>query len=207
MEEVVCMEMSERDMSMVNSSPKEFINRYYKFKGFEKLLQRNDVDLVGKVILDAGCGSGHTLQLIAGRYEPGELHGFDFMPEQIELAKQRGLAAEIFVGDITDIALPDGKFDAVFIQGVLHHVPEWRKALEEINRVIKPGGVLLLEEPNKRFLDFVERFFGMDHPEESRFEWPELISALDEAGFIVCDIRKQRMTAGNWRNFLCIKRA
>jgi SAM-dependent methyltransferase len=201
------MEMSEREMKMVNSSPKEFINRHYKFKGFERLLQRNEVDLEGKVILDAGCGGGHTLQLIAEKYEPGELCGFDFMPEQIDVAKQRGLPAEIFVGDITATSLPTGKFDAVFIQGVLHHVPEWRKALEEISRVLKPGGFLLLEEPNKRFVDFVERFFKIDHPEESRFEWPELIAALDEAGFIVSDIRKQRMTAGNWRNFLCIKRA
>ena len=200
------MEMSEREMKRVNSSPKEFINKQYKFKGFEKLLQRYDVDLEGKVILDAGCGSGHSLQLIAGKYEPGELHGFDFMPEQIDLARQRWLSAEIFVGDITDISLPTGKFDAVFIQGVLHHVPEWRRALEEISRVIKPGGVLLLEEPNKGFLDFVERFFNIEHPEESRFEWPELIAALDEAGFVVTDMRKQTMTAGRWRNFLCVKR-
>jgi ubiquinone/menaquinone biosynthesis C-methylase UbiE len=191
----------------VNSSPKELINRHYKFKGFEKLLQKNEVDLEGKVILDAGCGSGHTLQLIAEKYEPGELHGFDFMPEQIDLAEQRGLPAEIFAGDITATSLPTGKFDAVFIQGVLHHVPQWRKALEEISRVVKPGGFLLLEEPNKRFLDFVERFFKIDHPEESRFEWSELIAALDEAGFTVLDIKKQRMTAGNWRNFLCVKRA
>jgi SAM-dependent methyltransferase len=201
------MEMSEREMKMVNSSPKEFINRHYKFKGFEKLLRKNEVDLRGKVILDAGCGGGHTLQLIAEKYEPGELHGFDFMPEQIDLAKQRGLPADIFVGDITDTALPTGKFDAVFVQGVLHHVPEWRKALEEMSRVVKPGGFLLLEEPNKRFLDFVEGFFKIDHPEESRFEWAELITALDEAGFTVLDIKKQGMTAGNWRNFLCIKRA
>jgi ubiquinone/menaquinone biosynthesis C-methylase UbiE len=201
------MEMSERDMKMVNSSPKEFVNKYYKFKGFEKLLRRNNVDLEGRVVLDAGCGSGHTLQLIAEKYCPGELYGFDSMPEQIDLARRRGLSAEIFVGDINDIALPTGRFDAVFIQGVLHHVPEWRKALEEISRVLKPGGVLLLEEPNKGFLDFVERFFKIEHPEESRFEWPELTAALDEAGFIVTDMRKQGMTMGNWRNFLCIKRA
>ena len=201
------MEMSEREMKMANSSPKEFINKHYKFKGFEKLLQRNDIDLEGKVILDAGCGSGHSLQLIAEKYEPVELYGFDFMPEQVDLARQRGLSAEVFVGDITDPTLPAGTFDAVFIQGVLHHVPEWRKALEEVSRVIKPGGVLLLEEPNRGFLDFVERFFKIEHPEESRFEWPELIAALDEAGFVVTDTKKQRMTMGNWRNFLCIKRA
>ena len=201
------MEMSEREMKMANSSPKEFINKHYKFKGFEKLLQRNDIDLEGKVILDAGCGSGHSLQLIAEKYEPVELYGFDFMPEQVDLARQRGLSAEVFVGDITDSTLPAGTFDAVFIQGVLHHVPEWRKALEEVSRVIKPGGVLLLEEPNRGFLDFVERFFKIEHPEESRFEWPELIAALDEAGFVVTDTKKQRMTMGNWRNFLCIKRA
>jgi ubiquinone/menaquinone biosynthesis C-methylase UbiE len=201
------MEMSEREIKMVNSSPKEFMNRYFKFKGFEKLLRKNDIDLEGKVIMDAGCGGGHTLQLIAEEYEPAELYGLDCMPEQIDVAKQRGLAAEIFVGDITDTGLPSGKFDAVFIQGVIHHVAEWRKALEEISRVVKTGGVLLLEEPNKRFLDFVERYFKIEHPEESRFEWSELIAALNDVGFTVIDIKKQKVTAGNWRNFLCVKRA
>ena len=201
------MEMSEKEMKMVNSSPKEFMNRHFKFKGFEKLLRKNEIDLEGKVIMDAGCGGGHTLQLVAEEYEPAELYGFDSMPEQIDMAKQRGLAAEIFVGDITDTGLPSHKFDAVFIQGVIHHVAEWRKALEEISRMVKPGGVLLLEEPNRRFLGFVERFFKIEHPEESRFDWPELIAALNDVGFTVIDIKKQKVTAGNWRNFLCVKRA
>lgn len=201
------MEMSEKELRMVNSSPKEFLNRHYKFRGFEKLLQKNEVDLKGKVILDAGCGGGHTLQLIAEKYEPGELYGFDFMPEQVETAKGRGLSAEIFVGDITDTGLPPGKFDAVFVQGVLHHVPGWRGALKEMSRVLKPGGALLLEEPNRKFLDFAERFMKIDHPLESRFDWSELTAALGEAGFTVLGGRKQLMTAGNWRNFLCVKRA
>lgn len=42
-----------------------------------------------------------------------------------------------------DIRLPSEKFDAVFIFDVLHHVPEWRSALKEINRVLKACCVLL----------------------------------------------------------------
>lgn len=200
------MKLSEKELKFMSSPLKEFVTRNYKFKILEGLLERNHIDLDGKVILEAGCGSGYSCELITGKFRPGELYAFDFMPEQVELAKKRGLPAEIFVGDITDTGLPSGKFDAVFASGVLHHVPKWRKALEEINRVLKPGGVLMLEEPNRKFVDFAERYMKFSHPQESRFDWPELTSGLNDAGFSVLDSKSQRIYAGTWKDFLCVKR-
>jgi ubiquinone/menaquinone biosynthesis C-methylase UbiE len=53
-------------------------------------------------------------------------------------------------GSVNDIELPSQKFDGVFVCFVLRHVLEWRKALKEINRVLKPGGILLVEEASKK---------------------------------------------------------
>ena len=69
--------------------------------------------------LVAGCGSGYSIELITKELRPQELVAFDVMPEQIELARQRGLSANVFVGDATNIELPSNKFDAVFVFDIL----------------------------------------------------------------------------------------
>jgi ubiquinone/menaquinone biosynthesis C-methylase UbiE len=111
------------------------------------------------------------------------------MPEQVELAKQRGLSAHIFVGDIAALDLPAEKFDAVFTFGVFHHVPEWTRALQEVYRVLKPGGALLGGELQK------ERTIG--------FEWPGFAQDLEKIGFHIVESRK--IYLGYFVSFMCVK--
>lgn len=156
-----------------------------------------------KVILDAGCGCGYSTELIIKEFQPEEIFAFDIAPNQIELTKQRKLSVNLFVGSMTDIKIPSEKFDAIFIFGVLHHVPEWRRALKEVNRMLKPGGVLLVEEPNKRTLDRAERYWKIYHPKESRFKWPEFIKGLEDNEFHV--VENKKIYADRLRSFMCIK--
>ena len=195
--------IDKKELKLVNSTVRKFFQRHYEFWTFKKYLKKNHVDLINKEILDVGCGSGYSSQLIMREFQPKELFAFDILPEEVVLAKQRGLSANIFVGDVTDIRLPSEKFDAVFIFDVLHHVPEWRTALKEINRVLKPCGVLLVQEPRKKALDDVERYLKIHHPKESRFEWPEFIAGLEESGFSVVASRKLYM--GHFQSFMCVK--
>ena len=195
--------IDKKELKLVNSAVRKFFQRHYEFWTFKKYLKKNHVDLINKEILDVGCGSGYSTQLIMREFQPKELFAFDIIPEEVVLAKQRGLSANIFVGDVTDIRLTSEKFDAVFIFDVLHHVPEWRTALKEINRVLKRCGVLLVHEPSKKALDNVERFFKIHHPKESRFEWPEFIAGLEESGFRVVTSRKLYM--GHFQSFMCVK--
>jgi ubiquinone/menaquinone biosynthesis C-methylase UbiE len=136
-------------------------------------------------------------------FEPKKLVAVDIMPEQVALAKQRGLPANIFLADVTNTKLPSASFDAVFVFGVLHHVPEWRSALKEINRVLKPEGALLLEEPDKKALDDAERYLKICHPIKSRFEWTEFVEALQKSGFRVIENRK--IYIGHLQSFACVK--
>lgn len=195
--------MDKKELAFMRSRFREFFQKHREFRAFRDHLKKNCIDLTGGVILDVGCGSGYSCELILEEFQPVELFAFDVMPEQVQLARQRGLAANIFLGDITNIDLPSRKFDAVFVFGILHHVPEWRGALEELNRVLKPGGVLLVEEPDRQALDDGERYLRLYHPKESRFEWPEFVKGLEEAGFSVVESRK--IYLGHLMSFMCIK--
>lgn len=197
------MDMDKRELRFMNSAFRQFFQRHYEFRVFKEFLRKNNIRLTHKVILDAGCGSGYSTELLMSQFEPRELVAFDIMPEQVAIAKQRGLSANIFVADVTDTKLPSASFDAVFVFAVLHHVPEWRGALKEINRVLKHDGVFLLEEPDKKALDDAERYLKIHHPKESRFEWPEFVEALEKAGFRVIENRK--IYIGHLQSFMCVK--
>jgi len=197
------MEMDNRELRFMNSAFRQFFLKHCEFRVFKKFLKNNSINLTHKSILDAGCGIGYSTELIMREFKPGKLVAFDIMPEQVAMAKQRGLPADIFVADVVDTGLASSSFDAVFVFGILHHVPEWRQALKEINRVLKPHGVFLDEEPDKKTLDDGERYLKLLHPRESRFEWPEFIDALEKAKFRVVERRKLYLS--HLQCFLSIK--
>jgi ubiquinone/menaquinone biosynthesis C-methylase UbiE len=125
------------------------------------------------------------------------------MPEQIELARQRGLSANIFIGDATNIELPSDMFDGVFVFDILHHIPKWRIALTEISRVTKSCGVLLIEEPSNEALEEAERYFKIYHPREARFDWDEFAEGLEQAGYQVIEFKT--IFIGHFRSYVCRK--
>jgi ubiquinone/menaquinone biosynthesis C-methylase UbiE len=196
------MKLSKIEFLAMNNSIRRFFQKYIEFRIFKQYLKKYNIDLTGKVILDIGCGSGYSSKLIIREFKPSKLFAFDFMPEQIKLAKKLGLKADFFVGDVTKIGLPSDTFDAVFVFGVLHHVPEWRKALHEVARVLKSGGVLLIEELNKSIVDFFNRL-GFTHPKEARFEWSDFVYGMEEVGFKI--LKERKILFKGMKSFICIK--
>jgi SAM-dependent methyltransferase len=179
------MRLNPVELAMMQSPSRAWSQRHVEMRTFRRLLRRAGVDLTGARILDAGCGNGHGLALIDEAFAPRRLVGFDLMSEQVERARARGVSAELAVGDITAIDHPTATFDAVFVFGILHHVPAWRLALRELARVLVPGGVLLVEEIHGRFVDLEDRLLGTSHPRAARFTWPEFRSGLNDAGLEV----------------------
>jgi ubiquinone/menaquinone biosynthesis C-methylase UbiE len=105
----------------------------------------------GMRMLDFGCGPGTISVGLAKSIEPGELHGVDMAESQIEMARVLANAgshknATFHVGDITNLPFEDGYFDVAHCCTVLMHVPDTQAALDEVKRVIKPGGLISCRE-------------------------------------------------------------
>jgi ubiquinone/menaquinone biosynthesis C-methylase UbiE len=96
----------------------------------------------GKRLLEVGFGTGTDLLQFA---RGGALvTGVDLTPRSIDIARRRfevyGLPGEFVVGDGENLSFPDASFDVVYSFGVLHHTPDTERAIEEVHRVLKPGG-------------------------------------------------------------------
>jgi len=105
----------------------------------------------GSRILDCGCGPGSITVGLAEWAPDGQTIGIDLGAEQLDGA--RALARDLGVenvtfrqGDILDLPFDDDSFDVVFSQAVLYHVPNTEKALAEIKRVLRPGGLVALRD-------------------------------------------------------------
>jgi ubiquinone/menaquinone biosynthesis C-methylase UbiE len=99
----------------------------------------------GMSILDVGCGTGSHLELYQ-RYKCN-LYGLDLSPSMLDVARERlGDAAQLDLGDASDMPYEDDKFDLVISMLTLHEMsPETRSSvLNEMKRVLKDNGRLLL---------------------------------------------------------------
>jgi SAM-dependent methyltransferase len=111
----------------------------------------------GATVLDVGCGTGIALCEIAGFVGPeGTIVGLDPSTVMLEEARSRldGVAArvELVEGTATDTGLESDRFDAVRTERVLMHVSEPLEALAELARVARPGGRIVVVEPDHRRL-------------------------------------------------------
>jgi SAM-dependent methyltransferase len=115
------------------------------------------LDLNGKNVLDAMCGSGQTTEFLLER--GANVTGLDISNEVIETFKTRWTNANAMQRSLLDSGLPDNSFDIVVIVGGLHHLhPNVNRAVQEIHRVLKPGGHLCFMEPHSgSFPDLIRR--------------------------------------------------
>lgn len=169
------------------NSPLRGLSQKLKLRSYHKKFRKLGIELENTVILDAGCGRGFSTAIILDRFKPKKVYAFDFLPEQIELAKKKNLSAEFFIGSITDIKLPTKECDAAFVFNVLHHVPQWHKGIQEIARILKMGGYALFEEPTKKYTNFTDKISRNKHPEEAKFTREEFIDQLNSHNFTLIE--------------------
>jgi ubiquinone/menaquinone biosynthesis C-methylase UbiE len=144
----------------------------------------------GGCLLDMGCGTGVSAALILDMLRPQHLAAFDFDPSMVDLTRRRlarhthEQSLDLTVADATRMPYGGSLFDAVFESGVVHHIPDWRAALREVGRVLKPGGRFCFAEPSRgRLRRGLYRI--LPHAVESMFEPNEWRSALAEGGLEV----------------------
>lgn len=140
----------------------------------------------GGTALEVGCGRGIGTELILDVFGADRVDAFDLDPRMLELARarlrSRAARVRLWIGDASAIAAPDATYDAVFDFGIVHHVPDWRRALAEVARVLKPGGRLYAEEVLARFLSHPVARRLLEHPRRDRFETPAFLAGLRASG-------------------------
>jgi ubiquinone/menaquinone biosynthesis C-methylase UbiE len=135
----------------------------------------------GQKVLDAGTGTGEDARDVAALVAPGgEVIGLDFSQLMIDEALRRSagtsLPLRLVQGDIQHLPFSDNTFDRCYADRVFIHLPDPARALEELVRTTKPGGLVLVAESDHEsqvldnpYPDVTRRFFrfrndGMRHP-------------------------------------------
>jgi ubiquinone/menaquinone biosynthesis C-methylase UbiE len=97
-------------------------------------------------VLDVGCGSGWATRLMAEKAPSGRIVGIDIADEMITLARQTSASfanVEFQVASAEKLPFSDGEFSHAFSMESLYYYADMLKALREIRRVLKPGGLFV----------------------------------------------------------------
>ncbi|MBU4490606.1 MAG: class I SAM-dependent methyltransferase [Actinobacteria bacterium] len=105
----------------------------------------------GSRLLDIGCGPGHICLMLAEKHHTVSIVGVDYSPTQVRAAnrlrEKRGITNCEFVrGDAMGLPFEDASFDTVISFASIKHWPDEGQGLEEVRRVLVPGGSALIEE-------------------------------------------------------------
>ncbi|HEY8152793.1 MAG TPA: class I SAM-dependent methyltransferase [Myxococcota bacterium] len=138
-------------------------------------------------LLDVGCGDGRFLSLLREFGAPEwELVGIDF--DEAAAARCRALGFEAYAGRIEDLPVAEGTLDAVIMLQLIEHVEDPVAISRAVFRLLRPGGVFVVETPNLGGLDhrwFQGRWWGHYHfPRHwNLFSTASLRRMLEAAGF------------------------
>ena len=123
-------------------------------------------------ILDIGCGGGRALQELAMSAPKGKVHGIDYSEDMVQLGRKVNKAliksglVEIQYGTVSSLPFPDNVFDLATAFETYYFWPNLGDDLEEIRRVLKPKGTLLL----------VNEVYRDDRFQERNARWAKLIT-------------------------------
>jgi ubiquinone/menaquinone biosynthesis C-methylase UbiE len=146
-------------------------------------------DLLGRRVLDVGCGTGRFVAALAGR---AKAWGVDPSPEMLDVARARAPGAGFKLGTAEELPFKDGWFERATMWLVSHLVDRPR-AFAEVRRVIAPGGRFVLTTFDPAHFDefwLNELFPSLEAIDRARFPTgTQLETELGEAGFAPVQMR------------------
>jgi len=166
----------------------ELDDRHWWYRGRRRII-RAELDRLAlptrASVLDAGCGSGRTLEELTPY---GEVYGIELDPSAADVAQARR-RGEVQIGRLEQLPWEDGRFDLITCLDVIEHTPDDRVTLRELRRVSRPGGFLLVTVPAYQGLWSMHDVANHHYRRYSR---PRLRAAARDAGW-----RVVRMTSFN----------
>jgi len=169
--------------------------------GYERLLFRN-LSPEMKRVLEAGQGSGKFIIAKMTEFKDTRFYGLDIIPANLQttLRAMRALrisASNYFpiIGDVFEMPFPDGSFDLVYNYGVLEHFSNPFLVINEMDRVLQPGGRMIISVPNALALRvfakwLVNRIGGHWKYEYEREMLPaEIVSQLEGLNYRIARVK------------------
>ncbi|WP_031032476.1 class I SAM-dependent methyltransferase, partial [Streptomyces sp. NRRL WC-3725] len=175
----------------VNNPARRALQRFYEVPALMRLAGGPLPS--GSRAVEIGCGSGYGTRMILDRFRAAKVDAIDLDPGMVAKARRR-LAdrpgrVRLAVGDATDLKAAfdaeDGTYDAAFDFAIIHHIPDWRSAVAEIARVLKPGGVFVFDEVTAHPLARPSYQKLFVHPTRDRFTADEFLAELPRHGLTV----------------------
>lgn len=145
-------------------------------------------------ILEVGFGRGRTLEKVAALAQRGVVYGIDYSPTMVQVASKKNRAAiqtgrvRIQQGDVADLPYEAERFDKVISIHTLYFWPDPVYGLQQIHRVLKQDGLLVLAIGPKHIM------LQRTYPQQSNFslyETEEVVELFHRAGFADVSVRPQ----------------
>lgn len=114
-----------------------------KRKVVNSLMERYLTKGTNKFIVDVGCGTGAMLKELQSY---GHVAGIDYYPEALNLCRKRGIK-ELYLADMSKLPFKDETVDVITALDVVEHVKDDEGVINEFARVLKPGGILVVNVP------------------------------------------------------------
>jgi ubiquinone/menaquinone biosynthesis C-methylase UbiE len=156
----------------------------------------------GKNILELGCGTGNYLLSLPN----SRITGIDLSGESIAVLKKRkGYAGKkkritAVVGDITGLPFKPGEFDICFSFSTLYYVKEIDSAIAETARVLKKGGIAILEFANSHSINILWDRLMFSVPQ---FAWSrkKIFRMMEDNGFEIVEVRYRNLIPNFFNKF------
>lgn len=161
----------------------------------------------GGAALELGPGRrGTGLLLARSAFGAATAHGVELHSASVGACRARvGSAATVEQGDVTRLPFADGSYDAVFCYHLLHHADDWRAAVAEAARVLRPGGRFYVAEMTARFVDSTALRAVSHHPRDGDRPTAEGIAAACAANGL--DVLGQETRyLGWWTALVAVRR-
>lgn len=150
---------------------------------------------INEKILEIGCNTGEFCNLLNKKYNLAP-EGIDINVEAIKIAKKKYPDINFLVKDLFDL---EGKYDVIYLQHVIEHIKNPKKAILKLNNLLNPGGKLILTCPNhwgypsKLFCLMRKTKFCYDPTHLFEFNPRELSHIIKDTGFNVLNIKTKPM--------------
>ena len=185
------MKLNYLEFLLVNNSIRAYVQEKYELPILMNMVASNAFGSV----LEIGCGNGNGTKLIRKYFNPRHITAIDLDEKMIQIAQETvpDGSTTFQVMDASKLDLPNESFDANYDFSSIHQIPNWKNCIEELKRVLKVGGELILEEFSiDTFSGLPGRLYRLllSHPYEHMFSTDEIVQHLENVGFKIDDIKK-----------------